>query len=269
VAKYFASPFGTIIGKVNGQVGSRWRGLNILKKYTIPADRGTLLTYQQYKAGSIPPDRFSFPQFNLRRVIVNPLMFMSRNNPEFIQTVWKSEVKKRDLNMSGNNLLTKANIATLYASMDRDAEFDPITNTPDLTKLVMSMGTLEPTKAITAKYATGTGIVTLTWNTDHFMNGADTDAVSCVIVKKPILEEYGEFGNWRPALSMYYIPIVATAYPTPPGSPKSRKDGGGTVTIDSGLTATDLTAFIFFFQSRLDLTHDEQSGSVSVQVTVP
>ena len=247
MAIYFASPFGTIIGKVNGQIGKRWRGKNVITKYTIPTDRGPLLQYQQMKDGLIPPDRFSFPQFNLRRLVVNPLMHMGRHNPDFIAKIWKTEVEARHLNISGLNLFCKSNITQLYASFDKTLEFDPITNSPDITKLIIATGILEGTSELTATYDTATGNVVFTWNPEHYANGADTDYAFFVVVKKPLLESYGRWGNWQPALAMYYF-----AFPAPPALPTSRVEGTSTRTIDPGLDAANLTAFAFFLTTAQD-----------------
>lgn len=262
MAIYFASPFGTIVGKVNGQVACRWRGRNVIKKLTIPTDRGNLLKYQQMKEGLIPPEAFSFPQFNLRRVIMNPLMFMGRHNPTFLHAVWKNEVDARKLDMGALNLFCKSNVTTLYASMDKALEFDPITNSPDLAQLKMAEGILEDTKTFTATYDTATGEMVFTWNADHFTNGLDTDYAMFAVVKKPILEEYGIDKNWEPALAMYYL-----GFPTPPALPSSRVDGTDTRDIDPGLAAADLTAFIFFFTAITAPRYI--SKSLSVQVIAP
>lgn len=263
MARYFASPFGTIIGKVNGQVGCRWRGQNVIKKYTVPADKGTLLKYQQYKDGIIPPSSFSFPQFNLRRLVINPLMHISRDAPTFISDVWKLEANSRKLMMSGQNLIMQANISQLYASFDPTIEFDPVTNTPDLTKLVMSQGILEGATGFGATYDTGTGIVTFEWDPAHYQSGKDDDFVSFVILAKPILESIGRAGNWKPALKIYYF---KNGDPPPAVAPV-RADGTGQVTIDTGLDPNDLFGFIFFFQVTALKTITSESISGTVLIT--
>jgi hypothetical protein len=262
MAKYFASTFGTIVGKVNGNVGRRWRGINIITKYTVPSDKGTLLKYQQMKDGIITPDKFSFPQFNLRRLIVNPIMHMGRHNTEFIDFVWNTEVKARHLQMGGLNLMAKENITQLYGSIDKNLEFDPVTNSPDITKMIMSTGILEGTSSLSATYNPTTGIAALTWDTDHYTNGADTDYAGFIIVKKPLLESYGRAGNWQPALAMYF-----QKYNPPPGLPYTRASGTGEIAIDTGLDPDDLTAFIFFFTVATDKTLI--SISLSSVVTTP
>jgi hypothetical protein len=277
MAKYFASPFGTIIGKVNGQVGSRWRGLNLIKKFTVPTDKGTILKYQQMKDGIIPPDRFSFPIFNLRRAVVNALMHMGRENPDFLTDIWKPEVKSRALNMSGLNLFCKENITQLYASLDKTLEFYsaeenqiPVevlpTNTIDITQMVVAEGILEGTSLLSATYDTATGYVELTWSPTCLKDGLATDIAAACVIQKPVFESIGRNGNWQPALKLWYFPTFPRS-PLPPGPAKTRTDGSGTLAIATGLDAANLTAFIFFFQQGSIKTL--VSISLSTVVTTP
>jgi len=242
MAKYYASPFGTIIGKVNGNIGRRWKGLNIITKFTIPSDKGTLLKYQQMKAGTITPDKFSYPQFNLRRVIVNPLMFIARASPTWLESIWGAEVKSRHLRMSGINLLEKANVSNLYGSMDKTLEFDPITNTPDLTKLVVAIGELEGTQSLTCSYNPTTGVVSFVWNKNCYTNGKATDIAYGMVIAKPILNSFGEAGNWEPALRVFG-PTQLTGQPTRGGL----GTGTGLLSIPQYLYSPDLIGFVFFF----------------------
>jgi hypothetical protein len=249
----FMSPLGQIRGKSAGSVFSIWRGKNIMKRYSKPTDRGTLLKYQQYKDGIIPPEQFSFPQFNLRRLVINPLMHIGRYNPDFIEDIWKPEVEARHLRMSGLNLFIQQNATQLYASIDKTKEYDPLSNTPDLRKMEISQGILEGTKSFSVTYSAGT--LWWTWNTEHWGNGKDTDDVYGIIIAKPLLESYGRSGNWEPALKMFGPEKIGT-----------RITGHATWNIEPDLIADDLTAFIFFFAIVTD-GKNIWSPSSSKQVT--
>jgi len=243
MAKYYASPFGIISGQVGDEIGSGWKGIRYIKKYTIPTDKGSLIKYQQMKAGTITPDKFSFPQFNLRRVIMNPLMYAGRQNPIiWIEQIWGEECKSRHLRMSGLNLLVKANVSNLYGSMNKNIEFDPITNTPDLTKLVVAIGELEGTQSLTCSYNPTTGVVSFVWNKNCYTNGKATDIAYGMVIAKPILNSFGEAGNWEPALRVFG-PTQLTGQPTRGGL----GTGTGLLSIPQYLYSPDLIGFVFFF----------------------
>jgi hypothetical protein len=263
----FISPLGQIRGKSAGSVFSIWRGKNIMKRYSKPTDRGTLLKYQQFKDGIIPPEQFSFPQFNQRRLIINPLMHIGRFNPDFLDDIWKPEVKARHLNMSALNLFVQQNATQLYASIDKTLEYDPITNSPNLLLMEMSQGILEGTSSFSAEYNPGTGQIDFTWNPDHFRDGSDSDYVYAVVIAKPLLESYGRNGNWQPALTMYGPIMLANFYPSPPGLPKTRGNGSATWNMPPGLDADDLSAFLFFFKVVTTNGTNLRSPSLSTQVT--
>jgi len=271
--KYYAAPFGIGRGKLNGTVFAVWRGIPIAKKFTIPLDKGTILKYQQMKDGIITPDKFSFPQFNQRRAVMNVLMKTGRDHmDDWIHPVWTPEAKDRRLSMSGLNLMTKSNITALLASLDKTTEFYspeenqiPVetlpTNTIDLTKMQVATGELEGTGAFTCTYATGTGILAFTWDATIFGNGKDTDTAHAIIIAKPIFNSIGRNGAWQPAMQMWTMDI----YHHPADA--TRVDGDGTGEIPIGLDPTLLTAFIFFSQVTFSKTN--HSDSKFAVVTAP
>jgi hypothetical protein len=263
MAKYYGSPWGTMKGKLNGSVGGGWKGINWCRVLTFPTQRGTLFLYQEMKAGHIPPERFSFPQFNLRRLATGPLGYVARMNlSTFIYLIWEPFVQKHQFLMTGSNMFIKRNSANMLNSMpDKTAEFDPATNSPDLLVLQMSDGDMESTEEFTsAVYNTANGNLTVAWNTGKYTNGADSDLAYLVILKKPIVESYGVSGTWEPALYLYG--------PFQPAG-TLRSDGvGATIPalLPIGLTAADLTAFVFFKDAAGIIGF---SKSQSVQVTAP
>jgi hypothetical protein len=242
MAKYYASPFGSIRGKVNGSVGVGWKGKNVLRKYAIPTDRGSLLKYQQYKGGIIPPDLFSFPQFNLRRVCNNPLFKIAHDHfQDFIVPIWKEMAREKRLLMSGTNLFMRTNTTTIYASFDKTIEYDASTNKPDLTKLILVDGELETTQSMTATYDPSSGFMNFTWNTHHYTNGKDTDTVYAIILKEPVVIDVGATGHWQPSLVMFGPTQLRHDL-----AAATRADGAGLMTITPGLTASNLIAYLFF-----------------------
>jgi hypothetical protein len=245
MAKYNASPFGEIRGKVNGQVGTEWKGIRIVKKWTKPSDKGNILQYQKMKDGIITPDKFSYPSFNLRRCIIGPLMNAGRQNFEgFLDLIWGAEARARHLRMSGLNLFIKENATALYASMDKTIEYNPPTNDVDFKVLLMSQGILEGTTDFSCNYNSGLGQLNLTWQNGHWGNGSDTDTVQVIVLAKPLLQSFGRMGSWMPALKLFGPLTPTTGFPP---VACTRAVSSGKCMIQPGLTAANLTAFLFFF----------------------
>lgn len=266
MSKYYGSPWGTMRGKLHDAVGGGWKGINWVRVNKNPTQRGTLENYQKYKDGLIPIEAFSFPQFNLRRCVTGPLGYISRMNLEnYIYAVWEPWCKKLGLIMSGTNALIKENASALLESMtNKAAEYDPATNTPDLKVLNMARGDLEPTPELTTiVYDPADGGVTGTWNKTIKSNGADSDIAHLVFLRKPLLESYGRYGTWEPALILHYPAILVEI---------NRDDGAGADfgnILPVGLDADDLTAFIFF-EGNPNIAgreHIGNSNTASVQVT--
>lgn len=258
MAKYIGSPWGAMLGKLQDAVGGKWKGINWTRTHFLPTQRGTLQLYQQWKDGE--PVVFSLKQFNFRRLSNSPLGYISRINLEtFINVIWDKFVNQHQYKMTGSNAFMKANAANLFASMPHiDQEFDPTTNSPDLKVIKVSDGDLEPTSnIIAATYNTGTGVLGLTWNTTCYTNGQASDQAWIIALRKPILDSWGRWGNWMPALFMYG--------PTQ-SSLSNRVNSGGSITLPTGLTAADLTAYLYF-RDAAGLIGFSQSKSK--QVTAP
>lgn len=258
MAKYYGAPWGTIRGKLNGTVGTVWRGIQSARKYNVPTQRGTLEKYRMLKEGSIPPELFSYEQFNIRRIIMNPLMKISSDELEaWIHPVWTSQTKEKHMVMLGHNLLVKRNFHAFLNSMpNKGQEFHPDTNSPELTALKMSDGDLEPTQEIKkAEYNSTTGGLAIEWDTNVYHNGSEDDVAWVMVLTKPIVEPPAdETGNWQPALTILKIVNNMT-----------RANGTGfSIPLPTGLNSADLTVFVFFF--KLDIGF---SPSVSKQVTAP
>lgn len=258
MGKYIGSPWGKISGKLNGSVGIGWKGIDSVRKFLNPAQRGTLPDYRNYKAGLLSTRSFSYSQMNIRRAVLSPLGYVARMNLEaLIIPVWEEFVTKHGLKMTGSNAFIRANAATLFASMSNIAEeYNATTNAPDLAVAKVSDGDLEGTPILTAVYTTGTGNLVVTWNATCYGNGLATDKVWIVAFRKPILESVGVTGTWAPKLYCYGPLDGATA----------RSAATATVALPAGLTAADLTAYLFFRDAAGTIGY---SISNALQVTAP
>lgn len=263
--KYIDSPFGFVIGKWADCVGGVWKGIYWIRARVNPTQLGTLAKYKLLKQGLITPAQFSYPQMNIRRVVFQVLGFLGKNNLEtLIRPVWEALVTKRGLALTGTNMMIKRNAARLFATMtDKDAEFDEATNTIDLTEFLVSDGELEPAPSITsAGYAPATGAMQVIFDSSTFTNGKATDFVFLMVVKKPLLESAGVTGTWYPDAFMYgsAVPIP------PPGVQVLRGDAQISIFIPAGLTAADLTAYIFFRDALGEIGYSESLGKVPTAV---
>jgi len=243
MGKYHGSPWGIIMGALFDTVGGSWKGVLWNRVRIFPTQRGTLDLYRQLKDGLIAPERFSFPQMNIRRAITQVLGYIARSNlSSWIYPVWEELVTKRGWTMTGANAFVKRNAANLLASMsNKTLEFDPSTNTPDLAEMLVSDGDLETGSGLSATYDTATGDVVLSWAKVTYTNGESTDIAWVMVAKKPLLESIGRDGTWYPQLFMYGP--HTTELPAPAAT---RDDETITYKIASGLDAADLTAYLFF-----------------------
>lgn len=246
MAKYHSSPWGIISGKLGDHVGGKWKGIHWVRWLIFPTQRGTLELYRMLKAGTLTPERFSYRQFNIRRVVLQILGYLARSNmSNLIYPVWEALCAKRNWTQTGSNAFVRRNAATLFNTMtDRNAEFDVSTNTIDLAQMIISDGDLEGTTGIipSPTYDPVTGVVTVSWDTNKYTNGQDDDIALIMAVKKPLHDSVGEFGTWRPAIYAY-----GSAIPTPMVIPRSA--GTGTLDIPVGLNAADITVYVFFRDS--------------------
>jgi len=240
------NPLGDYVGKIGNTVGGKWRSIYWVRTLVFPTQRGTLPLWRMLKAGALPPERFSYKQMNLRRLSLQILGFIAKENMQtFTSVIWNPLAKNKRDPMSGANLFVKKNAARLFHSMPHtDQEFDPDTNSPDLTTITMSDGTLENTPILTATYDAASGELAITWNKTCYTNGNQDDYVYIAALKKPLLNSY-EYpdGEWEPAIHLYGPEWVGGE---PPAVPKERKDESASITLPTGLDADDLTAFLFF-----------------------
>jgi hypothetical protein len=258
MGKYWGSPWGHISGKLNGSVGGVWKGIDWVRKFIFPTQRGTLPLYKAYKAGLISSRAFSYKQMNIRKAVLSPLGYVGRTNlTNFIIPIWEAFCTKHGLKMTGLNAFIRRNAGALYASIpNANQEYIAATNAPILTNAKVSDGDLEGTPILTAVYTTGTGNLVITWDADVYGNGLATDLSWFCVLKKPILESVGVSGTWAPKLYMY----------GPVGGSVARSVATATIVLPAGLSAADLTAFLFFKDVAATIGY---SISNSLQVTAP
>lgn len=258
--KYIDSPFGFVIGKWADCVGGVWKGIYWVRARVNPTQKGTLAKYKLLKQGLIPSSQFSYPQMNIRRVVFQVLGFIGKNSlTNLILPVWEALVTKRGLALTGINMMIKRSAARLFASMtDINAEFDEATNTIDLTEFLVSDGELEAAPSITsAGYNPATGVLQVIFDTSTFTNGQATDFAFLMVLKRPLLESIGVTGTWYPEAFMY-----GSAVPVPPpGVQALRSDGTFNMNLPIGLTAADLTAYLFFRDALNEIGHSESLGA--------
>lgn len=261
MGKYIGSPWGYIRGKLDDAVGGAWKGINWVRVRIEPTQRGTLDKYRLFKDGLLDPSQFSYPQFNIRRCVLQVLGYVARFNlTSWIRPVWEELVTKRGWTMTGTNAFVRRNAATFFSSMLRTAEYVVGLNEPDLEDLLVSDGDLEGTTAGGATYVPGTGVLTVTWTASVFTNGAADDQAQVIVLKKPLLESVGRDGTWYPALFAYpFIPA-----PPSPAFPAERSAGTVDVTLPTGLAAADLVAYVFFRDAAGTIGY---SPSLARQVT--
>lgn len=256
MAKYIGSPWGKLRGKLNGAVGGSYKGIDWARVHFEPHQRGTLQKYIEFKDGLPGGDDFSFPQFNLRRVVIGPLGFVARSNlTNWIHLVWEQFCERKLLKMSGSNLWIKLNSSRFLNSMPhKEQEYNPATNAPDMLTLKTAWGDLEQSTLASALYDKNTGDLGVTWTTGITGNGKATDKVYLIIMKLPLIDTIGRDGNWLPALSMYGPLEIAG---------KTRSNGSGSVTIPEGLENEDLTAY-FFLRDATNQIGFSQTTSLAV-----
>lgn len=262
MGKYIGSPWGYIRGKLDDAVGGAWRGINWVRVRILPTQKGTLSKYRQYKDGELDLSQFSFPQFNIRRCVLQVLGYVARFNiTSWIRPVWEELVTKRGWTMTGTNAFVKRNAATFFNGMLRTAEYVVGSNEPDLLDLIVSDGDLEaPAGLTTAVYTTATGALVITWDAGIFTNGADDDEAQVIVMKRPLLESVGRDGTWYPALFAYpFLPA-----PPAPAAPAERTDATVTLALPIGLAATDLVCYLFFRDAEGLIGY---SPSLSLQIT--
>jgi len=134
------------------------------------------------------------------------------NRANLIAPVWDRLVAKRKDVMTGINKFIQTSALMVWDSLPhKDEEFDPDTNAPDMSKMLISDGDLEGINGFTSVvYDNATGNCTFTWDDRVYKNGKDTDKVYAFIYLKPVVNS-----QWRPNGYLYgtaaIVPLVTRA----------------------------------------------------------
>lgn len=236
---YMGSPWGFIRGKIGDQVGGVWKGIEWVRVRVLPVQRGSLELFRMLKDGLINPERFSFKQFNIRRLVFQVLGWIGRTNmSNLIYPVWEALCSKRKWALTGINAFISRSAPYLWDSLpNQDEEYNETTNKPDMKEMLVSDGDLEASPGVAlASYAAVSGAVSVNWDAGISKNGKDTDFMFAMVYAEPIVDP-----QWRPNGYLYgtAIPIV------PPGIQPLRGDVSWTFDLPVGLTGP-LFIYVFF-----------------------
>lgn len=181
---------GGFSGKVGPVVGGKWKDIDYMRSYVIPANPNT--TAQQAVRA-----RFAACVAYARTLLAT-----------ILQPFWDPFYSDQ----SGFNAWISQNYSLLDGS-------DVIDQTA-----IISKGTLEGDAITQAEYDTATGAFDSEWAANIFGNGETDDNVGFVIIDKSTGKAFYNVGV------------------------NTRNDGGADFSIDTGLTATNLMCFLFFYR---------------------
>jgi hypothetical protein len=253
MAKYTASPWGNLRGKLGGSVGGAWKGIAYARALIMPKQPGTITKRRQSCDNCIRGVIFKPSQMNLRRPIFGMLGYVAKDTlTTLIHPVWQWLCDQQGLPMTGINKFMKENNRRLYDSAWSGGGPTVMfsgSNLPDYTKMIVADGALEAANAVsTAVYSGATGIATITWPTATYGNGDAADNAWLAVYRKPTATEIGDY---KPNGKLF---IANTG--------SARSAGSASISIPTGLGAPDLVGFVFFND-----TCANYSPSVSLQMT--
>jgi hypothetical protein len=237
MAKYTASPWGNVRGKIGGSVGGDWKGISWVRERILPRQVGTKAKLFASKGGCVRGVIFSAPQMNIRRSVFTMLGGLGRKTlTTLMRPVWQSYCTNKNLKMTGTNLFMSKNVRRLYDTINRNL-IPGSTNQPDWTQMRVSFGDLEASQSVTgATYASATGIVTITWDTNTYTNGSPDDDAFVAVYQAPTSSEYGD-----------YLPIGELFVAN---TGQKRSAGSATISVPPGkpwlIPLGQLFAFVFF-----------------------
>jgi len=237
MAKYTASPWGNLRGKLGGSVGGVWKGINWARAHLAPKQPGTITKRRQSKNGCVRGKIFKVKPMNVRRPIFGMLGYVGKDTlSDLIHPVWQWLCDKRALKQTGINKFLTENVRRLYDSTWTGGGIEAIFdggNLPDYTQMLVADGDLEASPGLTAvTYSGATGIATLTWNVATYGNGDAADNAWVAIYRKP---NAVEIGDYKPFGKLYAA-----------NTGQARSTGTASISIPTGLGVTDLVGFVFF-----------------------
>ena len=240
MAKYTASPWGNLRGKLGGSVGGVWKGINWARAHLLPRQPGTITKKRGSRDGCVRGIIYKPAVMNVRRAVFGMLGNITQQNlTTLIHPVWQWLCDKRGYKLTGINLFLKTNLRRIYDSVWTGAgtgvSFSGA-NLPDYTKMIVSDGDLEAAPSITTvTYSGATGIATITWSTAVYGNGLPADNAWVAVYRKP---NAVEIGDYKPFGQLF---VANTG--------QARSTGTATMSIPTALAVGELVGFAFFNDS--------------------
>jgi len=208
MARYTASPFGVIHGKLGKVVGSVWKGITYARKDFTPTNPNTV------------------PQQAIRYICRVLTKFIARHFEKNTKQIWNTLATDLKLPLTGGNLFSKKSSRVLWKSTQSGVV------SPDWTLLRVSDGLLEPSQEIlSASYTQATGALTITWDPNIYRNGSVDDNAIIVIYQDAAGDAILTLSGGNSWLL---------------GTTARRGDGTTTVNTVPNLPPQDLTVFLYF-----------------------
>ncbi len=206
MAKYIASPWGFISGKVGGCVGSHRKGVWYFKRLSKPPNYGSIQDYKAHLRN--PKHRFSPKQMNERRTCYGMLTYIIKTHlHDLIHPIWESYCRKKKPRLTGGNLFMALNLPPLYSSIPHPHRIFAPDNLPDYTKMLVSYGVLFPPTNLTASYNTQKHCLTLKWAVYSLSGVSPDDTANVAIFSPPTPQQIASF---KPSGKLTLLPTPAT-----------------------------------------------------------
>lgn len=239
MAKYYGSPWGTISGKcgqavgVVGSKGKRFVKSYVKAKYPKSSDEAiSKVLKKKYKEGEV-----SIRTINQTRVVYSHLCLVVKLIPKVLKPIWYPLSKKKPI--TWHNLFMKYNLSRFNHSIPLRQVLCSTENSPQIHKLLLSTGVLEPTSQITnVSYNKNTGLVRVKWDKNVYSNGSLDDTAFLTVIYYRIPEDM--WIKRHPVEKTIKIWNEELTYVG------RRGDGEGKIKISKNIDSKYLTVFLYF-----------------------
>lgn len=177
MAIYDNSAWGEIHGKLGDAVGGKSRGgIKTIRMNVVGKHMGTEEAVLEADKDESKRADINIKQFNQTHIAMAPITTIAyKFCKNLIFKVWEPATKGKPL--TGANLFTKVNVARLCDSIPDKTKFYSPTNAPDLSKIILTDGRLEPAFIKSAVLSDKTSEITVTWEPRNFSTGSPDDEV--------------------------------------------------------------------------------------------
>lgn len=202
MAKYMASPWGRVRGKLGDVVGGRSKGgIDTIRMNTVGKHRGTEQAVLEADKDESKRKDINIKQFNQTHIAMAPLTTIAYQfSKRLMFEVWEPLVGNRPI--TGANLFTKINVARLCSSIPDRTKFYSPANAPDISSILLTDGRLEPAEIFSAKLSIENSEITVNWKPGNFSNGEPDDNVSLSAVYWKIPESKKWYPDFKPCRTM-------------------------------------------------------------------